>query len=50
MLKLLTTADDDKKAISVLREYIILLVCPPAPFTNTEADPIAFGNMLLSDQ
>lgn len=48
----MTTANevqDDKKSINVLREYIILLLCPPAPFSNTLADPTAFGATLLSD-
>jgi ABC-type phosphate transport system ATPase subunit len=52
MEKLMTTASevqDDKKSINVLREYIILLLCPPAPFSNTLADPTAFGATLLSD-
>ena len=31
----------------MLRQFVVLLLCPPAPFVNSLADPVTFANDLL---
>ena len=33
----------------MLRQFVVLLLCPPAPFTNSLADPVSFADALLQD-
>jgi len=34
----------------MLRQFVVLLLCPPAPFVNSLADPVTFANDLLQGQ
>lgn len=43
-----TVAGTDSQA-GLLRELAVLLLCPPSPFVNSLAQPVAFTNKLLAD-
>lgn len=32
----------------MLRQFVVLLLCPPAPFTNSLANPLSLADDLLS--
>lgn len=34
----------------MLRQFVVLLLCPPSPFVNSLADPVSFANDLLENK
>lgn len=40
---------DREQILLSLRQYLVLLLCPPSPFINSKVQPVKFGTMLLDE-
>lgn len=43
-------AEGSESQTRLLRQFVVLLLCPPAPFVNSLAHPVAFSGELLAGQ